>query len=153
MNYRDYKETRQKEFSDLPIKFAFGKDQFKTMMKSWGLTENDTDQIVALGAGGYFLKKDKDIILAYFTKPSELKKLMRNKEFAVDAFEYEMDNHEYAINYQGDWDVCNCFSTKELDFEEGKSYEEYLLEAKYPKNVIGYYEEARANHMKRAANW
>lgn len=154
MKYRDYVETRNKEVNELPIKFAFGKDQFREMMESWGLTENDTDKIYSLGfGGGYFLRKDADIIHAYFTKPSELKKLMRDKEFAIEAFEYEMDNHEYAINYQGDWDVCNCFSSKELEYDSNKDYTDYLLEAKYPKYMIGYYEEARKNHMKRAANW
>lgn len=153
MTYQEYKNARQKEVGDLPLKWAFGNEQFKEMMNEWGLKEDEYDKIGTIGAGGYYLKKDRDIIIAFFTKPSDLKKLMRDKKFAIEAFEYEMANHEYAINYQGDWDVCNCFSSKELAFEEGKSYEEYLIEAKFPKYIIGYYEEARNNYMKQALNY
>ena len=147
MTYQEYKNARQKEVGDLPLKWAFGNEQFKEMMNEWGLKEDEYDKIGTIGAGGYYLKKDRDIIIAFFTKPSDLKKLMRDKKFAIEAFEYEMANHEYAINYQGDWDVCNCFSSKELEFEEGKGYTEYLTEAKYPKYVIEYYEEARKNYI------
>ena len=30
-------------------------------------------------------------------------------EYWFKAFKHEMYNHEYAINYQGDWDVISCF--------------------------------------------
>ena len=148
MTYQDHKNAQQKEVNDLPLKWAFGRDQFKEMMNEWGLTENDTDKIYSLGAGGYFLKKDEAIIKAFFTKPSELPKLMRDKEFAIEAFKYEMGNHEYQINWQGDWDVCNCFSTKELKYEDSKTYKEYLAEAKYPKYVIEFFTEARRDYLK-----
>lgn len=39
-------------------------------------------------------------------------------EYWFKAFKYEMFNHEYAINWQGDWDVCRCFSKKELPYTE-----------------------------------
>ena len=154
MTYKEYKEARQKEANELPLKYAFSNEQFKEMMESWGLTVNDTDKIYRLSfGGGFYLKKDAEIIRAYFSKPSEIKKYMRDKEFALEAFEYEMDNHEYAINWQGDWDVCSCFSTRELEFAEDKTYSDYLIEAGYPKYVIVYFEEARRKHMKRAENW
>ena len=148
MTYKEYKEASQKEVNELPLKWAFGREQFKRMMAEWGLTENDTDKIYSLGGGGYYLKTDAPIIRAYFTKPNELPKLMRDKEFALEAFQYEMGNHEYQINWQGDWDVCNCFSTKELQYADDKTYIDYLLEAKYPKYVIKYYEEARKIYLK-----
>ncbi len=34
-----------------------------------------------------------------------------NYEYQKSAFLYEMWNHEYAINYQGDWDVLSVFGT------------------------------------------
>jgi hypothetical protein len=36
------------------------------------------------------------------------------------AFLYEMNNHEYAINWQADWDVCSCFG--ECEYGINKNY-------------------------------
>lgn len=76
-------------------------------------------------------KRDKEstifshIALAYF-KPEDRKFVehlhelynefracnnpLRDYEHAKDAFKYEMRNHEYAINCQGDYDVICCFA-------------------------------------------
>jgi len=35
---------------------------------------------------------------------------LRDYEHAKAAFVYEMRNHEYPINWQGDWDVISCFA-------------------------------------------
>ena len=40
---------------------------------------------------------------------------LRDYEHAKAAFKYEMYNHEYPINWQGDWDVINCFCKVEYD--------------------------------------
>lgn len=40
---------------------------------------------------------------------------LRDYEHAKEAFKYEMYNHEYAINCQGDWDVINCFCKVEYE--------------------------------------
>jgi hypothetical protein len=126
-------------------------------MEARGLTEDDTDKIYRLGdTGGYYLRSDSPIIRAYFKKDKDdksLADLMKDHDFAVSAFRYEMDNHEYAINtYQGDWDVCNCFSKTELEYEEYKSYKEYLKEAGLA-DLIPCYEEARRSHFKAAEDW
>lgn len=36
---------------------------------------------------------------------------LRDYEHAKDAFKYEMFNHEYPINWQGDYDVISCFTS------------------------------------------
>ena len=141
MNYKEWKDSRQGEFNNLPIFFAFGDRQFKDQMEKRGLTENDTDQVYALGAGGYYLRKDADVVRDWFNKPDELPELMKDEDFAVDAFRYEMANHEYHINWQGDWDVCQCFG--ESKYGESKSYEDYLKEAGYQDEVISYYRKAK----------
>lgn len=38
-----------------------------------------------------------------------LKALDNDFEYWKSAIKYELYNHEYAINYQGDWEVINCF--------------------------------------------
>ena len=78
---------------------------------------------------------------------------MKDHDFAVSAFRYEMDNHEYAINYyQGDWEVVGCFTSKDLEYGEDKNYKDYLYEAGM-EDLIPWYQEARASHMKAAEDW
>ena len=43
---------------------------------------------------------------------------LKDKDFALAAFLYEMDNHEYAINYDGDRDVLGCFGLETDDLEK-----------------------------------
>src|SRR5574344_210153 len=108
MTYEEYKNKKQEEFNDLPIFYAFSNEQFEAAMNERGLTLKDTDKIFKLGdTGGFYLKKDAEIIRAYFSKQDELSELMKDKTFATEAFLYEMNNHEYAINWQGDYDVCS----------------------------------------------
>jgi hypothetical protein len=68
-----------------------------------------------------------------------LQKLRDDKEFAEAAFLYEMDNHEYAINWSADEDVLDCFS---LNWERLR---EWGLEDAYRR--------ARNQHMKHAEEW
>lgn len=48
----------------------------------------------------------------------EIMDTLKNKDFALAAFLYEMDNHEYAINYDGDGDVLGCFGLEADDLEK-----------------------------------
>ena len=148
--YREYRERRQAEFNALPIFFAFGKEQFKKAMEERGLTENDTDKVYALsgGAGGLYLRKDAQIIRDYFSKPDELPELMKDLEFAEDAFYEEMCNHEYGINWQGDGEVCSCFGY--VDYEEGENGTGYLRKMGFSGDVVGAYLRAKRRYYKAA---
>ena len=152
MTYQEYTKKKQEEFNALPIFFAFSNEQFKKAMEERGLTENDTDKIYRLGdTGGFYLRTDSEIIKAHFNKKDELEDLMKDHDFAVSAFRYEMDNHEYAINYyQGDWEVCGCFVKTKWD--DDKTYVEYLSEAGHAEWIPAY-QEARRSHMKAAEDW
>ena len=57
-------------------------------------------------------KDDVNALIALLQRHTrELRdKLREDKEFAEAAFLYEMDNHEYAINWSADEDVMDCFS-------------------------------------------
>ena len=124
MTYREYRETKQKEVNDLPLFFAFSNKQLDEALEKRNATVKD---IYRLGdTGGFYLKKDAEIIRAYFSKDNQLPALMKDYDFAVEAFLYEMNNHEYAINWQGDWDVCAVFCDKEPEFSEDKTYVEYF---------------------------
>ena len=51
-------------------------------------------------------KKDVPAFKAMLRRHTEeLQNAMKNEQFAEEAFRYEMDNHEYAINWSGDDDV------------------------------------------------
>ena len=135
MTYKEYKKARQDEFNNLPIFFAFSNEQFKRAMEERGLTENDVDKVYRLGdTGGFYLKKDADIIRNFMNKPDKLNEYMKNPEFAESAFYYEMGNHEYHINWQGDWDVCSCFG--DCEYSDGKTYVDYLKEIGYTQETI-----------------
>ena len=147
MTYGEWKDAKQKAFNELPIFFAFNDYQFKEAMEERGMTVNDTDKIFKLGTGGYYLRTDAQKIRDFINSQNELHGLMKERDFAVSAFLYEMQNHEYAINrYQGDFDVCDCFLESEPEFGEKKSYRDYLKEAGH-EDWIEPYQEARQKYF------
>lgn len=116
MTYAEYTKQRQNEYNALPIFYAFSNAQFKQAMEERGLTENDTDKLYKLGnTGGFYLKSDAERIHNFF-KGDKLTELMKDFEFAKGAIYYEMCNHEYGTNWQGNWDVCSCFTERELPY-------------------------------------
>lgn len=152
MNYTEYKENKQSEYNALPIFYAFSDKQFEDAMKKRGLTVDDTDKIYRLGStGGFYLKKDAELIRAYFSKKDDLHDMMQDYDFALSAFNYEMDNHEYQINWQGDYDVCSCFG--HCEYAENKGGADYLREMGFDDSVISAYKQAKKEHYKRAENW
>lgn len=40
-------------------------------------------------------------------------------DFLKSSFKYEMANHEYAINWQGNWDVLSCYGNIQYDHKQG----------------------------------
>ena len=149
MTYTEYKDERSKSFDKLPVFFAFSNQQFEEKMNERGLTINDTDKIYKLGdTGGFYLKKDSEKVRAYFSGDN-LRELMNDKEFAISAFEYEMQNHEYAINYyQGDWDVCSCFC--KCEWADDKTFEDYLIEGGYSDEHVKWFAEALRLYRKKS---
>lgn len=103
--YAEMKERHQKRINALPLKFAFGMNQFREMMKSWGLTENDTDKIYKMGGtGGFYRREDSKLIYTTLEENEiEMQAAIRNdidgSGFIKDMFSYELANHEYCITY------------------------------------------------------
>ena len=103
--YKILKDKHQAEVNALPIKFAFGKDQFKRCMSEWGLTEHQTDMLYGLGdTGGFYLKTDSDLILGTLKRHTQEMETAISENangcFVFDMFCYELANHEYG--YTGD---------------------------------------------------
>lgn len=103
MKYVELRKQHQDKVDALPLKFAFSREQFKSAMSELGFTENDTDKISWIGLGGFCLKTDKEAVDRVFDETyDEMNKAMRDDEFCIDAIEYEMGNHEYALTYDMD---------------------------------------------------
>ena len=149
MTYAEYKAERQKSANDLPIFFAFSSEQLEEEMNKRGLTTDDTDKIYDIGNGGFCLKKDANTVSEWFNAKDPLDDLMKDQKFAEDAFFYEMCNHEYGINYQGDWDVCCCFG-EEPEFKEYKDGPTYLREMGFSDDIVAAYKNAKRKYWEEA---
>lgn len=105
--YAELREKYQKEFDKLPMKFAFSDKQFKEAMESLGLTENDTDKIIGIGAGGFIRKSDLKAYTEMCQRTEkEMQEAIENDKtgegFIKEMFKYELANHEYCITYELD---------------------------------------------------
>lgn len=136
--YLDLQKRQQQEFEDFPIAYAFSDQQLTEALEKLGAEKSEC--VTVFGHGDIVKKKDvpalKDMLKRH-TK--EIHEALKDKEFAEAAFLYEMDNHEYAINWDGDADVLACFS-----LDEKKLHEMGLDDA---------YRKARRAHMKHAQEW
>lgn len=143
--YVEYKKARQEELNNLPIWFAYTKEQFNKEMLNRGLSPaTDKDKLYRIGNNCFYLRKDADVVEAYYNKDTRgelFKKISESKSFALDAFKYEMKNHEYPINWQGDWDVCSCFGV--CEYADSKTGEDYLRELGFADHVIAIWQQAR----------
>ena len=101
MKYRELTSKHQKEVNALPIMFAFSNKQFEEGMRNQlGLDPNETDKIYKLGStGGFYKKSDAPLLKETFDRHAlELQEAMKDDDFVLDMFEYEMGNHEYQIS-------------------------------------------------------
>ncbi len=137
--YLDFKKRQQKEFEDFPIAYAFNDKQLEEALEKLGATKNEC---VSVFGHGDIVKREnaKALIKLLERHTKELReKLKEDEEFAEAAFLYEMDNHEYAINWTADEDVLDCFN---LDWEMLRKW-----------GLHHAYDRARRQHMKNAEEW
>lgn len=93
---------QQKEVNALPIQFAFNQEQFREIMKGWGLRPKmDLDKIARIPFGGFIQKKDSPLIRETFARHRrELQAAIdadpTGEGFIKDMFLYELENHEYS---------------------------------------------------------
>lgn len=122
IKYSVYKKKKQDEFDKLPVKAAFGNEQFKEMMASWGLTTSKEDiaKITSLGYGAFCLKEDEHLFLEFIDKSlEEDKEYFKVDEQLEDAFIYEFGNHEcgYTGNLYDALDALG-FTKEEVDKDD-----------------------------------
>lgn len=146
MTYPQYLTEQQKSFDELPLFFAFSNEQLYAEMEKRGLQRTELSQIVRLSSSGAFaLKSDLPAIKAWLNREeTPLETLMQDPDFAESAFYYEMCNHEYGINWQGAWDVCQCFGDPK--YSEEKTGPDYLRDLGYGEETINAYRRAEKRY-------
>lgn len=154
ITYQEYKNAWKTGFNELPIFFAFNQQQFEAGLKKyWNKPgrcpkyENAGKYVCFIGAGGYCYKTDVPKIHSWL-KRDKLKELMRDPTFAEDAFYYEMGNHEYHINDQGNWDVLSCFGN--IDYHRGDWPEPYFKQLGFEQQTIDAFFRARSRFLNDA---
>ena len=136
--YLDLQNKHREELSNFPIAYAFSDKQLEEALEKLGARREEC--VTLTGHGDIMKKRDVKKFYAMMKRhKDELTEAMKDEEFAEAAFLYEMDNHEYAINWTGDEDVLACFG---LD-------EDKLVEL----GLDGAYRRARNQHMKHAQEW
>ena len=146
MKYTTFRENRQKaydEWADKYAFYAFSDEQFEEGMKKLGLTMETEDlRKIYRGPGGLFYLKEGSEALKAWLKSDNIEDLIKqDDEFALDAFRYEMNNHEYFYNLEADYDVCSCFCN--CEYGECKDYKDYLKEGGFDDHVIDLYKQAK----------
>ena len=107
--YLDFKSKHEKELNEFPIAYAFNDKQLEEALAKLGATKEEC--VSVFGHGDIVKRENADLFIEMLERHTdEIKqKLVEDVEFAEAAFLYEMDNHEYAINWSADEDVLDCF--------------------------------------------
>lgn len=137
--YLNLIEKHRREIEAFPIAYAFNEQQLKEALEKLGV--ESVKECVTIFNHGDIVKKENapKFIEMLKRQMNELKIAMKEEAFAEAAFLYEMDNHEYAINWDGDDDVLRCFG---MDFDDLREM-----------GLMGAYRRAREAHMKHAEEW
>lgn len=138
--YLDLRKRHEKELSDFPIAYAFNDEQLKEALVKLGVVST-RECVTVFGHGDIVKKENAPKLIEMFKRHNEelREAMLADEEFAAAAFLYEMDNHEYSINLDGDDDVLNCFALSYEDLEK--------------LNLLNAYNRARRAHYKHAQEW
>lgn len=137
--YLDLQEKHRKELNDFPIAYAFNDKQLQAALEKLGATKEEC--VTVFGHGDIVKKENAKPFIELLTRHSkEIKELLLSDvDMAEAMFLYEMDNHEYAINWDGDADVLRCFGISYAELEE--------------LGLHDAYHRAVRKHMKHAEEW
>lgn len=129
-DYLDLVERQRKEIEEFPIAYAFDEKQLEEALKKLGATK---EECVSIYGHGDIVKKEDapkfiEMLKRHVKEVQDA--LLSDNDFALAAFLYEMDNHEYAINYSGDEDVLGCFGLEMDELEELGLSDVYMLARK-----------------------
>ena len=128
-DYLKLKKRQMEELNNFPIAYAFNETQLEEALQKLNATKEECMTI--FGHGDIVKKEDAQKVIGMLKRHTdEVKEALLDKDFAAAAFLYEMDNHEYAINYDGDGDVLGCFGIEMDDLEKMGLADVYALARK-----------------------
>ena len=138
--YLEMKKRHEEELNKFPIAYAFNDEQLKEALVKLG-AESTKECVTVFGHGDIVKKENASKLIEMLKRhTAEVKEALKNDaDFAYEAFRYEMDNHEYAINWDGDDDVLGCFC---IDWDD---IQEWGLQLAWSK--------ARREHYKQMEEW
>jgi hypothetical protein len=136
--YLDMMKKHEKELNEFPIAYAFSDKQLEEALEKLGAKKEEC--VTVAGHGDIMKKTDVPAFFDMMKRhKKELLEALKDPDFAEAAFLYEMDNHEYAINWSGDEDVLACFNLS------WKQVQDMGLQ-------MAWYR-ARDKHMEHAREW
>ena len=134
--YQNLMKKHQQEITDFPIAYAFNKKQLEEALIK--LNADISEVVTYMDMGDIMKRSDvpkfKEMLHRHTNELYDL--LCNDKEAAEEAILYEMNNHEYCINWDADNDVLRALC---LDYDKLK---EFGLEDAYHR--------ARKEHMRIA---
>lgn len=92
-----------------------------------------------------FVEHHKELLLALEQRAVEMEE---SYEYLKSAFKYEMHNHEYGINWQGDWDVLSCFG--EVNYRDENGLTGYFDQLGFNDTQRHAYLDAQKEYFKEA---
>lgn len=97
--YKKMKEQQQERFRSFPLVCDYSEAMFEWGMKRLGLEPGDVDQLEQVMTNGFCRKSD---VAAFYRMmgdfQAQLYRNMENKDFAVDAFCCELQNHKHDLH-------------------------------------------------------
>lgn len=128
--YIEFKDRKTKEVNAFPMGFAYSNKQLEEELQRLGATINE---VVSIGVGGFIKKSDVRAFNQMFENlVREQQELMKDDEFVIQMFEYELGNHEFCITYDYDDTLKSCG----LKFDE------------LDERMLGLLKTARDNYLK-----
>ena len=97
---------------------------------------------------GFCYVKDKEFVKRHTELMDTLsalrKEMEQNYDYLKSAFKYEMYNHEYAINWQADWDVLSVFGN--VQYKDTDDLNFYFDQLKFTDEQRRAYRDARKEY-------
>lgn len=150
--YEQMQKRHQKAFDAImegpDVFFAFSKEQLESGIEKFVAAGHDRDDLCK-GPWGMFGSREAFDALVDATrrKRNELQENMLDHDFFISAIVCEMGNHEYHINnWQGNWDVCNCFhvGNGDLEYDRNDDPDAYFDQLGWNGDQRRWYGEARS---------
>lgn len=96
--YFAVKRRLEQEFNAFPMMFAFNEKQLEKGKQKLGV-QQDSD-LYRMPGGGFIRKSDADALKTLVERHNdEMSAALNDREFLIDAMEYELGNHEYCITH------------------------------------------------------